>query len=72
MAVPDKTPMPQMSQQAIEAIAAAGGVSENSAQLHVHAHEHEDHEMNHLCIQLVGTPTPEGQNGFVMFCDMPM
>ena len=68
MAIPEQTPVAQMSEQAIEAISAAGGASENSARLHVHAHD----EMNHLCIQLVGTPTPEGQNGFVMFCDMHM
>jgi hypothetical protein len=54
-----------MSDAAVEAILAAGGVAENSAQMHVHE------EMNHLCITLVGTANADGPNGFVMFCDMP-
>jgi hypothetical protein len=54
-----------MSEQAIEALLAAGGVSEKSAQIHVHE------EMNHLCVTLIGTASAEGQHGFVMFCDMP-
>lgn len=65
MARPEDTPVTQMSEEAIDAILAAGGVSDNSAQIHVHE------EMNHLCITLVGTADAEGPNGFVMFCDMP-
>lgn len=65
MARPENIPVAQMSEQAIEAILAAGGVSDNSAQIHVHE------EMNHLCITLVGTANAEGLAGFVMFCDMP-
>ena len=64
MAKPENTPVAQMSEQAIEAILAGGGVSENSAQIHVHE------EMNHLCITLVGTAQATGEHGFVMFCDM--
>jgi hypothetical protein len=63
---PENTPVDQMSEEAIAAILAAGGASDNSAQIHVHA------EMNHLCITLVGTANTEGPNGFVMFCDMAM
>lgn len=65
MARPENTPVAQMSEEAIEAILAAGGVSDESAQIHVHE------EMNHLCITLVGTANAEGLDGFVMFCDMP-
>lgn len=65
MAAPESTPAAQMSEAAIEAILAAGGVSDNSAQLHVHE------DMNHLCITLVGTPNAD-VGGFVMFGDMPM
>lgn len=65
MAMPENTPVTQMSDAAVAAILAAGGVSENSAQMHVHE------EMNHLCIALVGTANADGPNGFVMFCDMP-
>lgn len=65
MAVPENTPAAQMSQEAIDAILAAGGVSDNSAQLHVHE------DMNHLCITLVGTANA-GVDGFVMFGDMTM
>lgn len=64
MARPESTPVTQMSDAAVEAILAAGGVSDNSAQMHVHE------EMNHLCITLVGTANTDGPNGFVMFCDM--
>ncbi len=66
MAVPENTPAAQMSQEAIDAILAAGGVSDNSAQLHVHE------EMGHMCITLVGSADPGGTGGFVMFGDMPM
>ncbi|MDP3761740.1 MAG: hypothetical protein Q8R01_14615 [Ramlibacter sp.] len=48
----------------MEAVLAAGGISDESAQIHVHE------EMNHLCITLVGTATAEGLHGFVMFCEM--
>ena len=65
MARPENTPVAQISEEAIEAILAAGGVSDESAQIHVHE------EMNHLCITLVGTANAEGLDGFVMFCDMP-
>jgi hypothetical protein len=65
MSRPENTPVTQMSDAAVEAILAAGGVAENSAQMHVHE------EMNHLCITLVGTANADGPNGFVMFCDMP-
>ena len=64
MATPEDTPAAQMSAEALEAILAAAGASDASAQLHVHE------EMNHLCITLVGTAEAEGLNGFVMFCDM--
>jgi hypothetical protein len=65
MAIPTDTPVPQMSDQAIEAIFAGGGVSDESAQIHVH-----EEDMTHLCITLVGTATAEGPtNGFVVFCD---
>jgi hypothetical protein len=64
MARPENTPTIQMSEQAIEAILAAGGVSDESAQIHVHE------EMNHLCITLVGIANAQ-ESGFVMFCDMP-
>ena len=66
MAVPESTPAAQLSEEAIDAILAAGGVSDNSAQLHVHE------EMNHLCITLVGTADAGSVDGFVMFGDMPM
>jgi hypothetical protein len=66
MAAPDNTPVARMSEAAIEAILAAGGVSDSSAQLHVHE------EMNHLCVTLVGSAKAEGLHGIVMFCDMPM
>ena len=66
MATPDTPPAPQLSEQAIEAILALGGVSDNSADLHVHE------DASHICITLVGTPDLEGLQGFVMFCDMPM
>lgn len=66
MAKPETPPAPQLSEQAIEAILAAGGVSENSADLHVHE------DASHICITLVGTPNVEGLQGFVMFCDMHM
>ena len=65
MASPEDTPVAQMNGESIEAILAAGGVSDNSAQMHVHE------EMNHLCITLVGTANVEETQGFVMFCDMP-
>ena len=65
MARPENTPVAQMNEAAVDAILAAGGVSDASAQLHVHE------EMTHLCITVVGTPNAEGPNGFVMFCDMP-
>ena len=55
-----------MSAEAIEAILAAGSVSENSAQLEVHE------GMNHLCITLVGTPDPQGAGGFAMFAHVHM
>lgn len=64
MARPEDTPVAQMSEQAMEAILAAGGVSDESAQMHVHE------EMNHLCISLVGTADAQGLHGFVMFCEM--
>ena len=64
MAKPVDTPVAQMSDQAIEAIFAGGGVSDESAQIHVH-----EEDMTHLCITLVGTPNTEGPNDFVMFCD---
>jgi hypothetical protein len=70
MPAPDKTPVANMSDAAIEAILAAGGVSDNSAQLHVHVHAPEHEEPNHLCVMLVGTANAEGQHGLVMFCDM--
>lgn len=63
MARPENTPTVQMSEEAIDAILAAGGVPDESAQIHVHE------EMNHLCITLVGTPNAQPE-GFVMFCDM--
>lgn len=62
MSKPENTPVARMSDEAIEAILAAGGVSDNSAQLHVHE------EMNHLCISLVGVANTDGPDGFVMFC----
>lgn len=66
MARPEGTPVAQMSEQAIDAILAAGGVSDESAKIHVHE------EMGHLCVSLVGTAQADGLHGFVMFCDMPM
>lgn len=66
MAAPENTPVAQMNDAALEAIMLAGGVSDNSAQLHVHE------EMDHLCVTLVGTANAEGLHGNVMFCDMPM
>lgn len=66
MAVPNSPPAPQLSEQAIEAILATGGVSDDSADLHVHD------DGSHVCIALVGTPGVEGLHGFVMFCDVPM
>lgn len=64
MAKPETTPVTQISDAALEALLAAGGVSDNSPHMHVHE------EMNHLCIMLVGTATPDGSSGFAMFCDM--
>lgn len=64
MAIPETTPTTQISDAAVEALLAAGGVSDNSAQMHVHE------EMNHLCITLVGIASPDGSNGFDMSCDM--
>jgi len=55
-----------LSDQAIEAILALGGASDNSADLHVHE------DASHICITVVGTPNLEGLQGFVMFCDVPM
>jgi hypothetical protein len=66
MAAPNNTPAPPLSAPAVEAILAAGGISNNSADLHVHD------DGSHLCISLVGTPNLDGLQGFVMFCDMPM
>lgn len=66
MARPEDTPVAQMSEQSIDAILAAGGVSDASAQMHIHE------EMDHLCVSLVGTAEAQGLHGFVMFCDMPM
>lgn len=66
MATPDSPPAPALSDEAIEAILAAGGVSASSADLHVHE------DGSHMCIDLVGVPAVEGLQGFVMFCDMPM
>ncbi len=66
MAVPDSPPAPPMTDEAVQAILAAGGASDNSADLHLHE------DGSHLCISLVGTPGVEGLHGFVMFCDMPM
>jgi hypothetical protein len=62
MSKPENTPVAQISDEAIQAILAAGGVSDNSAQLHVHE------EMNHLCVTVVGVAHHEEPNGFVMFC----
>lgn len=62
MARPDSPPAPQLSEEAIEAILALGGVSGNSADLHVHE------DASHICVTLVGTPDLEGLQGFVMFC----
>ena len=64
MAIPETTPVTQISYAAVEAVRGAGGVSDNSAQMHVHE------DMNHLCITLVGTANPGGSEGFVMFCEM--
>jgi hypothetical protein len=66
MAVPNHSPAPPLSALAVEAILAAGGISDHSANLHVHD------DGSHLCISLVGTPNLDGLQGFVMFCDMPM
>jgi hypothetical protein len=65
MATPDN-PARQLSEQAVEAILALGGASDNSADLHVHE------DASHICITLVGTPNLDGLQGFVMFCDTPM
>jgi hypothetical protein len=66
MAKPANPPAPRLSDQAIEAILALGGASDNSADLHVHE------DVSHICITVVGTPNLEGLQGFVMFCDVPM
>ena len=64
MAKPENPPAPQLSDRAIEAILATGGVSDNSADLHIHP------DGSHMCINVVGTPGVEGLHGFVMFCDL--
>ena len=66
MAPSDSPPAPELSEQAIEALLATGGVAASSADLHVHE------DGSHMCIDLVGVPGVEGLYGFVMFCDMPM
>lgn len=66
MAEPATPPAPPLSEEAIEAILALGGASDNAADLHVHE------DASHICITIVGTPDLEGLQGFVMFCDMAM
>ncbi len=66
MARPDSPPAPQLSEGAIDAILGTGGISDNSADIHVHE------DASHICVTLVGAPPVEGLQGFVMFCDMHM